>query len=120
MRLQRQQVIAGEEIGLETVEPPPAPKPIKIILIGPPSAAPLVNPLASPPDRFSKRLPLPATIDQFVRETTLTRNPKTGSDYRFKLAYFGPLSGYPRKRLDNAPSTASQRPFGGPVRSLVG
>jgi hypothetical protein len=50
MQLQRQHVIAGEKIGLETVEPPPAPKPIKIIPIGPPSVAPLVNPLASPPD----------------------------------------------------------------------
>jgi integrase/recombinase XerD len=88
MQLQRQHVIAGEKIGLETVEPPPAPKPIKIIPIGPPSVAPLVNPLASPPDPFSKRLPLAATIDQFVRETTITRNPKTGSDYRFKLASF--------------------------------
>ncbi|HEY4051386.1 MAG TPA: site-specific integrase [Acidobacteriaceae bacterium] len=29
-----------------------------------------------------------ATIDQFVYETTITRNPGTGADYRFKLASF--------------------------------
>jgi integrase len=88
MQLQRQHVIAGEEMGLQTVEPPPAAKPKKIIPLEPPSVAPLVNPLAPAPDPSSKRLALAATIDQFVCETSITRNPGTGADYRFKLASF--------------------------------
>ena len=41
-----------------------------------------------PPDLSGKRLPLAASVDKFVRETTITRNPEIGADYRFKLASF--------------------------------
>src|SRR5580698_1761111 len=45
MQLQRLHVIAGEEMGLETVEPPPAPKPGRITPTEPLSVVPLVHPL---------------------------------------------------------------------------
>ena len=112
MQLQRQHVIAGEKIGLETVEPPPAPKPIKIIPIGPPSVAPLVNPLASPPDPFSKRLPLAATIDQWDTDpwqlntpqgvidlTTGQSRPHIPEDYITKITAVAPKGDCPRPRL---------------------
>jgi hypothetical protein len=46
MQLQRQHVIAGEEMGLPAVDPPPAARPKKVLALEPPSVAPLVNPQA--------------------------------------------------------------------------
>lgn len=64
MQLQRLHVIAGEEMGLETVDPPPAPKPQRITRIEPLSVVPLVHPLVPPPDLSGRRLPLAASVRQ--------------------------------------------------------
>jgi len=88
MQYQRQHVIAGEAIGLRTVEPPPAPRPERIVPSELPSVLSLVNAGVPPPEFASKRLAVAATIDKFVRETAITRNAGTAADYRSKLGAF--------------------------------
>jgi hypothetical protein len=60
MQYQRQHVIAGEAIGLRTVEPPPAPRPERIVPSELPSVLSLVNAGVPPPEFASKRLAVAA------------------------------------------------------------
>jgi integrase/recombinase XerD len=84
MRLQRQHVIAGEDLGLATVPTPPAARPPKteseISVEG------LENPLAMPAETASGRLPLAKTIDAYVKEKQIKTGRSKG--YRFPLAEF--------------------------------
>jgi hypothetical protein len=47
-----------------------------------------VNAGVPPPELSSKRLAVAATMDKFLRETVITRNPGTAADYRSKLGAF--------------------------------
>jgi integrase len=88
MQLQRQHVIAGEEMGLPTVATPPATRPKKVLPAEPPSVVTLVNPKAPPAEIPNDRLALAATIDKFLREVTAIRSRKRAFEYRFQLGLF--------------------------------
>ena len=78
MQLQRQHVIAGEEMGLPALEPPPALRPAKVLLAEPLSVGPLVNPQAPPAGASFERLAIALTIDKFVREVAAIPKPRAG------------------------------------------
>jgi hypothetical protein len=84
MRLQRQHVIAGEDLGLATMPTPPAARPPKPEPDT--SVQGLENPQAPPADAASGRLAFAKTIDAYVKEKRI----KTGRSggYRFALAEF--------------------------------
>jgi hypothetical protein len=88
MQLQRQHVIAGEEMGLPAVDPPPAARPKKVLALEPPSVAPLVNPQAPPADASSNRLAMAPTVDKFVREMTAIRSRGRAYGCRLQLGLF--------------------------------
>jgi len=88
MQLQRQHVIAGEEMGLPAVDPPPAARPKKVLALEPPSVAPLVNPQAPPANASSNRLAMAPTIDKFVREMTAIRSRGRAYGCRLQLGLF--------------------------------
>jgi integrase len=84
MRLQRQHVIAGEDLGLATVPTLPAARPPKPEPDT--SVEGLENPLAAPADAASGRLALAKTIDAYVKEKQIKTGRSKG--YRFPLAEF--------------------------------
>ncbi len=88
MQLQRQHVIAGERMGLATVEPPPPVRAKRVLVVEPPSVAPLVNAQAPPADALSPRLALAPTIDRFVREITAIRSRGRAYGCRLQLGLF--------------------------------
>jgi integrase len=98
MQLQRQHMIAGEEMGLPSVEPPRPPRPTKILPVSPPSVVPLVHPDAPRAEGATKRLAFAATIDKFLAEVSAIRSRRRAFEYRFQLGLF--LPGFKKTYLD--------------------
>jgi hypothetical protein len=88
MQLQRQHVIAGEEMGLPTVNAPPAIRPKRVLVAEPPSVAPLVNPKAPPAEGLTNRFAIAPTIDKFVREMSTIRSRGRAYGCRLQLGLF--------------------------------
>jgi integrase/recombinase XerD len=88
MQLQRQHIIAGEVMGLPTIDPPPAPKPVKVAPTAPASVLPHAMAAAASAASDGTRLPLVATIDKFVHEKTIARGYGCGAHYQTMLSSF--------------------------------
>jgi integrase/recombinase XerD len=88
MQLQRQHVIAGEEMGLPTVNAPPAIRPKRVLVAEPPSVAPFVNPKAPPAEGLTNRFAIAPTIDKFVREMSTIRSRGRAYGCRLQLGLF--------------------------------
>ncbi len=84
MRLQRQHVIAGEDLGLATVPMPPAVRRPKTEPDTP--VDDLESPLAAPAELVGGRLPLAKTIETYVKEKQILTGRSSG--YRFPLTEF--------------------------------